>query len=303
MAETPITSSALRSDWLAKAEVLTEALPFMRRYSGHRIVVKFGGHAMGEAESIQSFANDMVLLNQVGACPVVVHGGGPQIGAMLNKLDIQSEFINGLRVTDAETVNVVEMVLCGAINKSLVGALQQAGGSAVGISGKDSGLITARKISTAKGGSNIEEAVDLGFVGEPDHIDTRVVDALISAGMTPVIAPVAPATDGATYNINADTAAGAISAAMGATRLLMLTDVSGVLNKDGEHIQKLKITQARALIADGTINGGMIPKVETCIDAVEGGAEAAVILDGREPHAVLVELFTEHGIGTIITKD
>lgn len=303
MAETPITSSALRSDWLAKAEVLTEALPFMRRYSGHRIVVKFGGHAMGEAESIQSFANDMVLLNQVGACPVVVHGGGPQIGAMLKKLDIPSAFINGLRVTDADTVNVVEMVLCGAINKSLVGALQQAGGSAVGISGKDSGLITARKITTAKGDSNIEDAVDLGFVGEPDHIDTRVVDALIAAGMTPVIAPVAPAPDGATYNINADTAAGAISAAMGATRLLMLTDVSGVLNKDGEHIQKLKITQARALIADGTINGGMIPKVETCIDAVEGGAEAAVILDGRERHAVLVELFTEHGIGTIITKD
>ena len=303
MAETPITPSGQRNDWLAKANVLTEALPYMRRYSGHRILVKFGGHAMGEAETIRSFADDMVLLNQVGACPVVVHGGGPQIGEMLKKLDIQSEFINGLRVTDADTVSVVEMVLCGAINKSIVGALQMAGGRAVGLSGKDSNLITARKLGEAKGDSNIEDNIDLGFVGEPAAIDTSVLDALIDGGMTPVIAPVAPSKDGETYNINADTAAGAIASAMNATRLLMLTDVSGVLNKDGEHIQKLTISKARALIADGTINGGMIPKVETCIDAVEGGAEAAVILDGRERHAVLVELFTEHGIGTIITKD
>lgn len=303
MAETPITPSGQRNDWLAKANVLTEALPYMRRYSGHRILVKFGGHAMGEAETIRSFADDMVLLNQVGACPVVVHGGGPQIGEMLKKLDIQSEFINGLRVTDADTVSVVEMVLCGAINKSIVGALQMAGGHAVGLSGKDSNLMTARKLGEAKGDSNIEDNIDLGFVGEPAAIDTSVLDALIDGGMTPVIAPVAPSKDGETYNINADTAAGAIASAMNATRLLMLTDVSGVLNKDGEHIQKLTISKARALIADGTINGGMIPKVETCIDAVEGGAEAAVILDGRERHAVLVELFTEHGIGTIITKD
>ena len=303
MAETPITPSGQRNDWLAKANVLTEALPYMRRYSGHRILVKFGGHAMGEAETIRSFADDMVLLNQVGACPVIVHGGGPQIGEMLKKLDIQSEFINGLRVTDADTVSVVEMVLCGAINKSIVGALQMAGGRAVGLSGKDSNLMTARKLGEAKGDSNIEDNIDLGFVGEPAAIDTSVLDALIDSGMTPVIAPVAPSKDGETYNINADTAAGAIASAMNATRLLMLTDVSGVLNKDGEHIQKLTISKARALIADGTINGGMIPKVETCIDAVEGGAEAAVILDGRERHAVLVELFTEHGIGTIITKD
>lgn len=307
MAETPITPSNQRHDWLAKADVLTEALPYMRRYSGHRILVKFGGHAMGQAETIRSFAEDMVLLNQVGACPVVVHGGGPQIGEMLKKLDIQSEFINGLRVTDADTVSVVEMVLCGAINKSIVGALQMAGGRAVGLSGKDSRLITAQKLGQTKnhqkGDSNIENNVDLGFVGEPAEIDTSVLDALIDGGMTPVIAPVAPSKDGETYNINADTAAGAIASAMNATRLLMLTDVSGVLNKDGEHIQKLTISEARALIADGTINGGMIPKIETCIDAVEGGAEAAVILDGRERHAVLVELFTEHGIGTIITKD
>ena len=302
MADTPTTPLSTRHDWLSKASVLTEALPFMRRYSGHRIVVKFGGHAMGDAETLRSFADDMSLLSQVGACPVVVHGGGPQIGEMLKKLDIQSEFINGLRVTDKDTVSVVEMVLSGAINKALAAAIQDAGGRGVGISGKDNGLIIAEKFSQARGGSNIEEAVDLGFVGTPKEINTHVLDALIEAGITPVVAPVAGDGHGETYNINADTAAGAISAALGATRLLMLTDVSGVLNKDGEHIQKLNIDQAKALIADGTINGGMIPKVETCIDAVEGGAEAAVILDGREAHAVLVELFTEHGIGTIITK-
>ena len=303
MANTPTTPSSTRNDWLSKANVLTEALPFMRRYSGHRIVVKFGGHAMGEAATLRSFADDMSLLSQVGACPVVVHGGGPQIGEMLKKLNIQSEFINGLRVTDKDTVSVVEMVLSGAINKALAAAIQEAGGNGVGISGKDNGLIIAEKFSQAKGDSNIEDAVDLGFVGTPKEINTDVLDALIKAGITPVVAPVAGDGNGETYNINADTAAGAISAALGATRLLMLTDVSGVLNKDGEHIQKLNISQARALIKDGTINGGMIPKVETCIDAVEGGAEAAVILDGREAHAVLVELFTEHGIGTIITKD
>lgn len=303
MADTPTTSSSIRSDWLAKAGVLTEALPFMRRYSGHRLVVKFGGNAMGDAEALRGFADDMALLHQVGACPIVVHGGGPQIGNMLQKLNIQSEFINGLRVTDKDTVSVVEMVLAGAINKALAAAIQQAGGNGVGISGKDNALIIAKKITATKGDSNIEDAVDLGFVGEPAEINTHVLDALIAADITPVVAPVASDINGETYNINADTAAGRISSALGATRLLMLTDVSGVLNKDGEHIQKLGISQARALIKDGTINGGMIPKVETCIDAVEGGAEAAVILDGREPHAVLVELFTEHGIGTIITKD
>lgn len=303
MADTRTTSSSIRSDWLAKAGVLTEALPFMRRYSGHHIVVKFGGNAMGDADALRGFADDMALLHQVGTCPVVVHGGGPQIGSMLKKLNIQSEFINGLRVTDKDTVSVVEMVLAGAINKALAAAIQQAGGNGVGISGKDNGLIIAKKITVTKGSSNIEEAVDLGFVGEPAEINTHVLNALISADITPVVAPVASDANGETFNINADTAAGAISAALGATRLLMLTDVSGVLNKDGEHIQKLNISEAKALIEDGTINGGMIPKIETCIDAVEGGAEAAVILDGREPHAVLVELFTEHGIGTIITKD
>ncbi len=294
MIETITTSLSQRHDWLSKASVLTEALPFMRQYSGHRLVVKFGGNAMGDSASFRSFAQDMALLSQIGSCPVVVHGGGPQIGDMLSRLGLGSTFIDGLRVTDAETVSVAEMVLCGSVNKSLVGAMQAAGSRAVGLSGKDGGLIVARKHSSA---------VDLGFVGEPDAVDTAVLDALISSGMTPVVAPIAASAIGETYNINADTVAGALSAALSATRLLMLTDVSGVLTKDGEHIQRLTVSDARLLIIDGTISGGMIPKVETCISAIEGGAKAAVILDGRERHAVLVELFTSHGIGTIITAD
>ena len=296
-------SSPSQNGWLDKAEVLTEALPFMRRYSGHRLVIKFGGNAMGEAETLRSFAEDMVLLHQVGTCPLVVHGGGPQIGAMLKKLDIKSEFVNGLRVTDADTVSVVEMVLAGAINKGLVAAIHQAGGRAVGISGKDGQLITARKLGTASGDSLIEENVDLGFVGEPESVDTTVIDALIKATIIPVIAPVAADNQHATYNINADTAAGAISAAMGASRLIMLTDVRGVLDKNGALIPQLTISEAEKLIADGTINGGMIPKVTTCINAVKGGAEGAVILDGRQKHATLIELFTEAGTGTIFIKD
>ena len=275
----------------------------MRRYSGHAVVVKFGGHAMGDASYIRNFAQDMVLLRQVGAKPVVVHGGGPQIGAMLDKLNITSDFINGLRVTDADTVSVVEMVLSGAINKSLVAAINDAGAKAVGISGKDADLIIARKLLAANKSADDTAPVDLGFVGEPAQIDTSVINALIASDLIPVVAPVARGTDGATYNINADTASGAISAAMQATRLLLLSDVPGVMDKDGQVIPRMTISQARMLIENGTISGGMIPKVDTCIDAVEGGAEAAVILDGREAHAVLVELFTEHGIGTIIMPD
>lgn len=291
--------------WLAKADILTDALPFMRRYNGQSVVIKYGGHAMGDAELAAEFAADMVLIKQVGMHPVVVHGGGPQIGAMLERLAIKSDFVDGLRITDQATVEIVEMVLAGSINKAVVAAINQAGGSAVGLSGKDAGLIQARRLTrtSVDPDSQIEKVLDLGFVGEPAHVDVAILKTLAENRVIPVVAPIGLGAAGETFNINADTAAGAISAAMGATRLLMLTDVSGVLNKDGEHIQKLKITQARALIADGTINGGMIPKVETCIDAVEGGAEAAVILDGRERHAVLVELFTEHGIGTIITKD
>ncbi|MGA1020088.1 MAG: acetylglutamate kinase [Candidatus Puniceispirillales bacterium] len=283
-----------RMEWLAKAGVLAEALPFMRRYSGHPVVVKFGGHAMGEDSYIRRFAQDMVLLRQVGAKPVIVHGGGPQIGAMLDKLNIKSDFINGLRVTDTDTIAVVEMVLSGAINKSLVSAINDAGAKAVGISGKDADLIRAKRLKTD---------IDLGFVGEPTMVDTSVINALIAAELIPVIAPLARGNEGETLNINADTVSGAISAAMQATRLLLLSDVPGIMDKNGQVIPEVSVSVAKQLIKDGTISGGMIPKVETCIEAVEGGAEAAVILDGREAHAVLVELFTEHGIGTIITKD
>ena len=298
-------TAKLQADLLAKTGMLVEALPFMRRYSGQTLVVKFGGHAMGEADYVSAFAADIALLDQVGARPVVVHGGGPQIGAMLKKLEIESQFVDGLRVTDEATISVVEMVLAGGINKALVAAVARAGGRAVGISGKDGGLITARKLmATAKtAGSAIEEAIDLGFVGEPDHVDTRVLDALNAANLIPVVAPVGSDAAGETYNINADTAAGAIAAALGATRMLMLTDVAGVLDKSGTLITDLTVSQAEALIRDGTVSGGMIPKVETCINAVLGGAEAAVIMDGRAPHALLVELFTEHGMGTMIRAD
>lgn len=292
-----------RMEWLAKAGILAEALPYMRRYSGHAVVVKFGGHAMGDVTYIRNFAQDMVLLRQVGAKPVVVHGGGPQIGAMLDKLNITSDFINGLRVTDADTVSVVEMVLSGAINKSLVAAINDAGAKGVGISGKDADLIIAKKLLGENKTEDGVETVDLGFVGEPAHINISVINALIASDLIPVIAPVARGTDGETYNINADTASGAISAAMQATRLLLLSDVPGVMDKDGQVIPRITISQANMLIENGTISGGMIPKVNTCIEAVKGGAEAAVILDGREAHAVLVELFTEHGIGTIIIPD
>jgi len=296
-------------EWMEKAGVLIEALPYMRRYGNKPIVVKFGGHAMGEQAYVDSFAADMTLLRQIGAQPVVVHGGGPQIGDMLKRLKIESNFVNGLRVTDAATISVVEMVLAGAINKSLVAAVNMAGGRAVGLSGKDGHLITASKLSSNAGpvksrdnDSQIEK-VDLGFVGKPEVVDPKVISALMDADMIPVIAPIGSGVDGQTYNINADTAAGAVAGAIGATRLLMLTDVAGVADKKGEHISHLTVSQAHGLIEDGTVQGGMIPKVETCIDAVEKGAEAAVILDGRAPHAVLVELFTEHGIGTLITRD
>jgi len=299
------TSSSLQSKLIERTGMLVEALPFMRRYSDQTIVVKFGGHAMGEAEYVASFAADIALLDQVGARPVVVHGGGPQIGEMLAKLEIESNFVDGLRVTDEATISVVEMVLAGGINKALVAAIARAGGRAVGISGKDGGLIQARKLlgKSRTEGSAIEQAIDLGFVGEPEKINTEVLDALNASNLIPVVAPVGSDASGETYNINADTAAGAIAAALGATRMLMLTDVAGVLDKQGTLITELTVSQAEALIRDGTVSGGMIPKVETCINAVLGGAEAAVIMDGRAPHALLVELFTEHGMGTIIKAD
>ena len=295
----------IRYEWLAKANLLTETLPFMKRYSNKVIVVKFGGNAMGKKEYITSFANDIVLLQQVGMLPVVVHGGGPQIGEMLSKLKIKTEFINGLRVTDSATIDVVEMVLSGVTNKSIVTAISNSGAKSVGISGKDGNLITAKRLTKIdeNSDSNLEKVIDLGYVGEPEKIDPQVIKALINEKMIPVIAPVGMGNDGLTYNINADTAAGAISAAMKASRMIMLTDVTGVLDKNGNLIPELTIDEALELIAKKVVVGGMIPKVKTCIDAVQGGAEASVIMDGRMPHSLLLELFTEHGVGTIIRKN
>ena len=289
---------------LAKAETLTEALPYMQRYAGQTFVVKYGGHAMGDPEAARDFAEDIVLLKAVGINPVVVHGGGPQIGAMLKKLGVESSFIDGLRVTDAETAKIAEMVLSGAINKELVSWISQAGGKAVGISGKDGGFITAEKIerTTRDPDSNIERVVDLGFVGEPKSVDRMVIDTISGAGMIPVVAPIGVGDDGQTYNINADTMAGAIAAALGAARLFLLTDVPGVLNKAGDLLADLDPGQIAALRADGTISGGMIPKLETCVNAVAAGVDAAVILDGRIPHALLVEIFTREGAGTLVHR-
>jgi acetylglutamate kinase len=287
-----------------QAHTVARALPYLRRYAGATIVVKYGGHAMGQDHLASEFGRDIALLKQVGINPVIVHGGGPQINAMLTRLEIKSTFVDGLRVTDAAMVEVVEMVLAGTVNKQVAALISQAGALAVGISGKDGGLIRARKLSRTKRdpGSQIESVLDLGFVGEPAHIDTRVIHALTGAGLIPVIAPVGTGEDGQTYNINADTAAGAIAGALNANRLLMLTDVAGVLDKSKNLITELSLGQIPGLIADGTISGGMIPKVETCIEAVKQGVKGATILDGRVPHALLLELFTEGGIGTLIHK-
>lgn len=287
---------------LAKAETLTEALPYMQRYAGETFVVKYGGHAMGDPEAARDFAEDIVLLKAVGINPVVVHGGGPQIGRMLKTLGVESSFVDGLRVTDAETARIAEMVLCGSINKEIVTWISQAGGRAVGLSGKDGRMVVAEKVSRTRRDpdSNIEQIVDLGFVGEPADIDRRVIDTVSKAGMIPVIAPIAIGEDGHTYNVNADTMAGAIAIALGAARLFLLTDVAGVLDKEKQLIRELNPRRIAELREDGTIQGGMIPKLETCVDAVEGGVDAAVILDGRVPHAMLIEAFTKRGAGTLI---
>jgi len=287
---------------LAKAETLIEALPYLQRYAGRTFVVKYGGHAMGDPELARDFAEDVVLLKAIGINPVVVHGGGPQIGAMLKKLGVESQFIDGLRVTDKATAQVAEMVLSGAINKELVAWISAAGGKAIGISGKDGNMVTASKVTRTKKDpeSNIEQVVDLGFVGEPETVDTTVIDTLSAAGMIPVIAPIAAGSDGETYNINADTMAGAVAAAIGAARLFLLTDVTGVLDKDKNLLTQLTPADIDRLSADGTIQGGMIPKLETCVHAVLAGCEAAVVLDGRVPHAMLLEFFTSRGAGTLI---
>ncbi len=287
-----------------QARILIEALPHMQRYDEEIVVVKYGGHAMGHEDMARSFARDIVLLEQTAINPVVVHGGGPQIGDMLKRLGIESKFAGGLRITDAATVEIVEMVLAGSINKQLVGFVNAAGGRAVGLTGKDGNMVTARKVNrtVVDTESNIEKLVDLGFVGEPDKVDTTVLDQILGRELIPVLAPVAIAADGATYNVNADTFAGAIAGALKAKRLLLLTDVPGVLDKSKQLIKDLSVDDARRLIADGTISGGMIPKVETCIYALEQGVEGVVILDGKVPHAVLIELLTDEGAGTLMHR-
>lgn len=274
----------------------------MRTYAGKTFVIKYGGHAMGDPKLAELFARDIVLFKQVGINPIVVHGGGPQIGDMLERLKIKSSFVDGLRVTDKATVEIVEMVLAGSINKQIVAAISQAGGRAIGLSGKDSNLIQAKKLQrkTRDPESNIEKVVDLGFVGEPTKINSDVLAELAQSDVIPVIAPLGVGPRWTTLNINADTAAGAIAAAVKAERLLMLTDVAGVLDKNGDLIAEMTAAQVSARKKDKTIQGGMIPKVETCLDAVKGGVQASVILDGRVPHALLLEIFTEHGVGTLI---
>jgi acetylglutamate kinase len=286
-----------------KARILAQALPFMQRYTDETVVIKYGGHAMGEERIAALFAQDIAMLKQAGVRPVVVHGGGPQIGAMLNRLGIQTRFDGGLRVTDKQTVEVVEMVLAGSINKQIVTEINKAGGRAVGLSGKDGSLIVARKLkrTMTDPDSNIERILDLGFVGEPEKVTPDILLKLCDSDIIPVVAPIGVSREGVTYNINADTAAGAVASALHAKRLLMLTDVPGVLGADGELITELPRAEARRLLDCGVISGGMIPKIETCMDALAAGVEAVVVLDGRVEHAVLLELFTEHGVGTLIS--
>jgi acetylglutamate kinase len=285
-----------------KAAILAEALPFMQRYDKATVVIKYGGHAMGDPKLAAAFARDVVLLKQSGVNPVVVHGGGPQIGRLLDRLNIRSEFRDGLRVTDRETVDVVEMVLAGSVNKEIVGQINAQGGRAVGISGKDANLMRAKRLTRRwrDPDSNIEQAADLGFVGDPDRVDPHIVNVIINSDLIPVIAPIGVGPDGETLNINADTFAASLAVGLQARRLLLLTDVNGVLDKEGRLIKQLTTWQAAKLMENGTISGGMIPKVEGCVGVVERGVEAVVIINGKVPHAVLLELFTEHGVGTLI---
>jgi acetylglutamate kinase len=299
-----MSKDAIPADAHEQARILAQALPHMQRYDDEIVVVKYGGHAMGSEHVARDFARDIVLLEQTAINPVVVHGGGPQIGQMLDKLGIKSEFKDGLRVTDQKTVEVVEMVLAGSINKQIVGFINEAGGRAVGLCGKDGNMVKAKKVTrtTRDKDSNIEKAIDLGYVGEPADVDTTVLEQILGRELIPVLAPVAAGVNGGTFNVNADTFAGAIAGALNAKRLLLLTDVPGVLDKSKKLIPELTLKEARKLIADGTISGGMIPKVETCIDALERGVEGVVILDGKVPHAVLLELLTDHGAGTLIKR-
>jgi acetylglutamate kinase len=287
----------------AQARILAEALPHMQRYDRQTVVVKYGGHAMGDPALAAAFAQDIVLLKQAGVNPIVVHGGGPQIAGMLKRLALKSEFVHGLRVTDKPTVEVVEMVLAGLINKDIVTAINRQGGKAVGISGKDANLMIARKITEMTDPeSNLMRAVDIGYVGDPAEVNPHIVEVISGSDLIPVIAPVAISREGETLNVNADTFASALAARMKAMRLLLLTDVAGVLDKSGTLLERLSLEEARRLIREGIITGGMIPKVEGCIEVVEAGVDAVVIIDGRVPHCVLLELFTEHGVGTLVTR-
>jgi acetylglutamate kinase len=297
--------TAVSPKLLETAQTLSEALPYMRRFAGQTFVIKYGGHAMGEEELAARFARDVVLIKQVGINPVVVHGGGPQIGAMLERLKIKSAFVDGLRVTDRETVEIVEMVLSGSINKQIVTAINGAGGTALGLSGKDGRLIEARRLrrTVRDPDSNIEKILDLGFVGEPARINVELLRSLEASRAIPVIAPIGVGEHGESYNINADTAAGAIAAALGASKLIMLTDIAGVLDRQGRLVPTMTPRDAMVMLGDGTIRGGMIPKVETCLEALRGGVRAAHILDGRIPHVLLLEIFTEHGVGTMIERE
>ena len=282
----------MNRDWIATARTLSEALPYLQRYHDAIVVIKLGGHAMGSDEGMEMFARDVVLMQMVGVKPVIVHGGGPMINAMLDKLDIQSEFVGGKRVTDKATVEVVEMVLSGLVNKRIVQAINRQGGTAVGLSGKDANLMTCEQTDPS-----------LGFVGSPSKMDPKVLHDLFSHDVIPVIAPLGAGTEGETFNVNGDTAAGAIASALKADRLLLLTDVSGVKNAAGDVVTELKAGQIREMTLEGTIAGGMIPKTETALDALHSGVRAVVILDGRAPNAVLLELFTEHGAGSLIRPD
>ncbi|WP_025897827.1 acetylglutamate kinase [Sneathiella glossodoripedis] len=287
---------------LKKAKILSEALPYMHQFSGQTFVIKYGGHAMGDKALAQDFARDIALLKQVGINPIIVHGGGPQIGQMLDRLKIQSSFVDGLRVTDKATVEIAEMVLSGSLNKNIVMDINEAGGLAVGLSGKDGNLIEVQKLTRTKRDpdSNIERILDLGFVGEPCRINPELLQSLEEIDVIPVIAPIGVGPNGQTFNINADTAAGHIAAAIGASKLIMMTDVEGVLDKEKKLINRLTPIEVEKLQNNGTIVGGMIPKLETCLFALENGVDAAHILDGRIPHVLLLETFTEHGIGTMI---
>ncbi len=280
--------------WLRAAQTISEALPYMRRFSGRTFVIKYGGHAMGNAALAENFAKDVVLLKQVGINPVVVHGGGPQIAKMLERLSIESSFVDGLRVTDEAAIEVVEMVLSGTINKEIVSTINAAGGTAVGLSGKDGKLLEARRL-TEPGSEG-----DLGFVGEPAEVNISVLQSFEKSHIIPVVAPIGAGPDGETFNINADTAAGAIASAMSAAKLIMLTDVAGVLDDAGELISSLDVAQTRQLLESGAVKGGMIPKLKTCLQALQNETDAAHILDGRIPHSLLLEIFTEHGTGTMI---